>query len=353
MPRRRLSIAMPGDAPAKAPEHRSHEPRRKNAAAAKNTAKSTGNLARKRTRSKAKPLGPAAAPLRLLLAAPPRVLLLTYAGQAQQIRSGGTTIHLPHVVTAPSVPRRTAAIQRDVQASSSAQASSYARSTARPNAATPQQVTPTSPGVVAAAWYRTYSVDPRAAAKIGITGAVIGAVLLLARLTPVKPNDATLKHAAPPAQTALVRDIGERAGAAVNAAAEPPKLVHHPNVAPWMRTKWTRRGVAHVRIIDAPARMKQSCGEQTWPYIADYCLTVAEQNVKNSATPAYASSVAAAAVDAVDAGAPHAAMAAATIDTPPALTLDAGHATAGPEIRDGVSGRASYRTAAISDDAVV
>jgi hypothetical protein len=341
MLRRRQPAAMPGAAPAKAPKSPSHKPRTKRPAVVNNAA----TAARKLRRSKAKALRQADVAPRLLLPAPLQVPLLTYAGDAPPIGSGATIIHLPHIVTGPCAPQPADAIQQNQRASCGA------RSNVRPTAAVPTPVTPRSPAPVAASRRRMYAVDPRAVAKIGITGAIIGAVVLLARLTPIKPN-ATLKQASPPVQATIVRDTGERTGASLYAM-ESPKLAHHLNAAKWMRAKRDRRLAAQVRIIDAPARMRQSCGEQTWPYIADYCLSVAEDKM----TSAHANSVTApptpavAAVEAVDAAAPHAAMAPATIDVAPALMVDAGHAISNRDATDAMIEPASYRTAAVSDDA--
>jgi hypothetical protein len=342
MPRRRQPAATPGDAPAKAPRPQSYKPRRKRPAAGEKPGKNAAAPARKRTRPKPKALRKAAVQPQLLLPAPRRLPLLTYAGDAEQISSAVTIIYLPHLVAGPSAPPVADATRQNVRTSRGGQ------STAPPNTVAPQHVTPTSPAPIAAGKRRTSAVDPQVVAKVGITAAIIGAVLFLARVTPVKPNAAIVTHASPPIQTALVHDTGERIGTSFYAMAS-PRHAHHPNAAKWLRTKWDRHIAAHVRIIDGPARMKQTCAEQTWPYIADYCLTVAEDNV----TAVHANSVAAQAavpIDAVDAAAPHATIAAATTDVPPALTLDAGHATGGPDTSDGVIERVSYRMAAISDD---
>jgi hypothetical protein len=59
-----------------------------------------------------------------------------------------------------------------------------------------------------------YSIDPRIVAKVGFTAAVIGVVLLLAPLPPLKLNDAIVTHELPPAETMLIQDIGAPSKAA-------------------------------------------------------------------------------------------------------------------------------------------
>ena len=56
-------------------------------------------------------------------------------------------------------------------------------------------------------------------AKVSFTAAVIGAVLLLVRLPPIKPNDAIVTHEPPP-ETMLVQDIGAPSDAADRTAAQ-------------------------------------------------------------------------------------------------------------------------------------
>jgi hypothetical protein len=345
MPRRRQQ---PADAPAKAPTPESYKlepskPRKKRAARAKNTAPPVRTRAK--PKSKTRRQAPSIVP-QLLLPAPRRILLLTY--DAHRISSGAAIIYLPHVITGPCAPPCVDAVAQNEHAPGIAQSTASAIPTVAIQAA------PTSPAPVATNRRRTYAVQAQAAAKIGITAAIIGAVVLLARVTPVKPNAAALNSASPPAQTALVRDTGGRTGAGLYAIAE-ARLAHHPTAAKWTRTKWGHHAAGHVRIIDAPARAEQNCGEQTWPYIADYCLTVAEDKAARapagSVTPV--ALPVAVSVAAIDAPTAHAEIAPAAIDVPPALTLDAGHATSGPDTSNGGIERISYRTAALSDDTTV
>jgi hypothetical protein len=347
MPRRRQQPAIPGDAPTKTPEPesgklQSRKPRRKRPAGATKAA----SPARKRTKPKSKARRQALfVTPQLLLPAPCRVPLLTYVPDAHRIGAGARIICLPYVVTGPCAPPTLDAVPQNEHASGGAQSTAPAIPTA------PKDVAPASPAPIAAGRRRTYARQAQTVAKIGITAAIIGAVVLLARVAPVKPNAAVLTYASPPVQTALVHDGGGRTGGGLYAIAE-GKLAHHPSAAKWTRAKWGRRVAARVRIIDAPARTEQSCGEQTWPYIADYCLTVAEDH----ATPAPAGAVTPIAVpvavlrDAADAPTSHAEMAPAAIDVPPALTLDAGHAAGGPDTDNSGIERISYRTAALSDD---
>ena len=55
---------------------------------------------------------------------------------------------------------------------------------------------------------RAYSIGPRIAAIAGFTAAVIGAVLLFARLSPIKPNDTITQHDLIPAGTVLTQNMG-------------------------------------------------------------------------------------------------------------------------------------------------
>jgi len=55
---------------------------------------------------------------------------------------------------------------------------------------------------------RAYSIGPRIAAIAGFAAAVIGAVLLLARPSPIKPNDTITQHDLIPAGTVLTQDMG-------------------------------------------------------------------------------------------------------------------------------------------------
>ena len=57
-------------------------------------------------------------------------------------------------------------------------------------------------------------------AKVSFTAAVIGVVLLLVRLPPLKPNDAIVTHELPPAETMLIQDIGAPSDAADRTAAQ-------------------------------------------------------------------------------------------------------------------------------------
>jgi hypothetical protein len=327
MPRRSLPIAMPGDAPTTAPKQK-----RKRPAVRKNASKP----ARKRTeakikRSQTKPSQQVSIPPLVQLPAPRRVPLLTHAGESQQISSGAATIDLPHPIDEPSAPQLVDAVHRDDPALSGARAT-----------AAPEAFTRSSQDPVAARVRRVYSVDPRVAVKVGLTGAIIGAVLLLARLSPVKPDDAIVQHDLTPANTMLVQDTGERSDAVVRTAMQSPRPAHHPNFARTIRAKRSQHAVAHVRIIDGPARMKQGCGEQTWPYIADYCLTIAKDDV----SPAPAGPVAA---KPLAAPAPRAT--ADGVDASPAQAVHVGDAAGSHSSGNGVVERGNYQTAALLDDA--
>jgi hypothetical protein len=330
MPRRSFPTATPGDAPARSPRQKGKRP-----AARKNTSKP----ARKRAKARTKPSEQVSIPPLLQLPAPLRAPLLTYAGDSHQIRSGATTIDMPRTIDGPSPPQPVDAIHQHDPATSGA------RVTAAPEAFTQSSRNPVPPRA-----RRTYSVDPRVAAKIGLTGAIIGTVLLLARLTPVKPNDAIIRHDLAAAETTLVQDIGERSDAVLRTAmgersdavlrttTQPPRPAHHPNFARMTRAKRSQHAGTHVRIIDAPARIKRSCGEQTWPYIADYCLTVAKRDASSAPKPSPA---------------PPPFGAATGVDASPAQVVHVGDAAGSHATGDGIAERANYQTAALLDDAPV
>ena len=334
MPRHSFPTAMPSDAPTKAPKQK----RKKRPASRKNDSKP----ARKRTDAKTKRSQHLPIPPLLRLPAPRRVPLLTYAGQSHQISSGATTIDLAHTIDRPTAPQRVGAVPQDDPALSGA------RVTAAPEAG-PQR----SRGPVPSRVRRTYSVDPRAAAKIGLTGAIIGAVLLLVRMSPVKPNDEIITYDLTPAKTMLVQNIaersdagrtatGERSDAVVRTATQPSRSVHRSNFARMIRAKRSQHGAAHVRIIDAPTRIKQSCGEQTWPYIADYCLAVAKDDV----SPAPASPIAA---NPSTASARR--DAAGGVDPSSTQAIHVGDAAGSHSTGNGLAETNSYQTAALLDDA--
>jgi hypothetical protein len=196
-------------------------------------------------------------------------------------------------------------------------------------------------------------VDPRAAAKIGLTGAIIGAVLLLVRMSPVKPNDEIITYDLTPAKTMLVQNIaersdavrtatGERSDAVVRTATQPSRSVHRSNFARMIRAKRSQHGAAHVRIIDAPTRIKQSCGEQTWPYIADYCLAVAKDDVSPAAASPIAANPSTASARRDAAGG---------VDPSSTQAIHVGDAAGSHSTGNGLAETNSYQTAALLDDA--
>jgi hypothetical protein len=239
MPRRALPLAMTDDAPIRAP--------RKKRLAARKIA---SNPARKRTKTKTKAYQHVAMQPLLQLPAPRPIPLLTYVGPSQQIGSSAIAIDLPRPTEKPSTPHIIEtgpeiddAVGRDMPCGCLPAAmpddTQVARAEPQPVDAVRQEESAPSgirPGSLPETFpetprrpvpprvHRGYSIDPRVVTKVSFMAAVIGAVLLLARLLPVKPNDAIIKPESPPAETMLIQDTGAPSDAAVRTAAQQATL---------------------------------------------------------------------------------------------------------------------------------
>jgi hypothetical protein len=202
-----------------------------------------------------------------------RVLLLTYDGETRRTRSDATTRDLPRTINLPYTPLTVA--PHNPQSLHWGRISSAVsnRLSKLPAITIAAFAAATTLAQHSARCLRrglfhfvklsglTYSIDPGVVAKIGLTGVTIGAVVLLARVSPVKPQDVI---------------VGRDAASSPQIVAQTTQPATHPhrrsNFA--TTTRANRTVAADIRIVDAPVRMKQGCNEQTWPYIADYCLTV-------------------------------------------------------------------------------
>ena len=138
------------------------------------------------------------------------------SGVGDQIGSSASTINLARSTAQPSAPQLARADPQPVDAVRYDQS---APSSTRPAGTT--ETCPEAPrDPVPARVHRAYSIDPRVVAKVSFTVALIGVVLLLVRLPPLKPNDAILTHEQPPAETMLIQDIGAPSDAADRTAAQ-------------------------------------------------------------------------------------------------------------------------------------
>jgi hypothetical protein len=182
-----LPAAMPDDTPTQAPKQK-----RKHSA----VRKTAGKLVRRRKTIKTKSSPHVPTPPRL----PP----------APQIRN------LVRSTAQPSAPQLARADPQPVDAVRYDQS---APSSTRP-AGTTETCAEAPRGPVPPRVHRAYSIDSRVVAKVSFTAAIIGAVLLLARLPPLKPNDAIITHELPPTETMLIQDIGAPSKAADRTAGQ-------------------------------------------------------------------------------------------------------------------------------------
>jgi hypothetical protein len=136
------------------------------------------------------------------------------SGVGDQIGSSASTINLVRSIAQPSAPQLAHAEQQPVDAGRYQQS---APSSTRPAGTTETSEAPR--GSVPPRFRRAYSIDSRVVARVSFTAAVIGAVLLLVRLPPLKPSDAIVTHELPPAETMLIQDIGAPSDAADRTAA--------------------------------------------------------------------------------------------------------------------------------------
>ena len=200
-----LPAAMPDDTLTQAPKQkRKHSVARKTA----------GKLVRRQKTIKTKSSPHVPTPPRLPPA--PQIRLPLLSGVGDQIGSSASTINLVRSTAQPSAPQLARADPQPVDAVRYDQS---APSSTRPAGTT--ETCPEAPrGPVPPRVHRAYSIDSRVVAKVSFTAAVIGAVLLLVRLPPLKPNDAIVTHELPPAETMLIQDIGAPSDAADRTAAQ-------------------------------------------------------------------------------------------------------------------------------------
>jgi hypothetical protein len=192
MPCGSLPAALPDDAPAKAPKRKRKHP------AARKTG---GKLERRQKTIKTKSSRHVPTPPPLPLA--PQLGLPLLTGAEDQIGSGASAIDLARSneqLSAPQIARA------ETQPTDAARQDQSASSGTRP-AGLPETLGETPRRPVLPRVRRAYSIGPRIAATVGFTAAVIGAVLLLARPSPIKPTDTITQHNnLMPADTALTRD---------------------------------------------------------------------------------------------------------------------------------------------------
>jgi hypothetical protein len=198
-----LPAAVPDDTLTQAPKQKKHSVARKTA----------GKLERRQKIIKTKSSPHVPTPPRLPTA--PQIRLPLLSGVGDQNGSSASTINLVRSIAQPSAPQLAHAEPQPVDAGRYHQS---APSSTRPAGTTETSEGPR--GSVPPRVHRAYSIDSRVVAKVSFTAAVIGAVLLLVRLPPLKPNDAIVTHELPPAETMLIQDIGAPGDAADRAAAQ-------------------------------------------------------------------------------------------------------------------------------------
>ena len=200
-----LPAAMPDDKLTQAPKQK-----RKHSAARK----TAGKLVRRQKTIKTK--SSPHVPTQPRLPPAPQMRLPLLSGVGDQIGSSASTINLARSTAQPSAPQLARADPQPVDAVRYDQSA--------PSSTCPAGTTETCPEAprdpVPARVHRAYLIDPRVVAKVSFTVALIGAVLLLVRLPPLKPNDAILTHEQPPAETMLIQDIGAPSDAADRTAAQ-------------------------------------------------------------------------------------------------------------------------------------
>jgi hypothetical protein len=130
-----------------------------------------------------------------------------------------------------------------------------------------------------------FTIDPHTTAVVAvwsglISGALVTGVLMHARTQLLETEALSARQTPQPAH---------QPNAAIQNRASNKKKDSRPAQDGVVIENWIEPGktiqaqqpgsaVADVRIIDGPARMKGSCYEQTWPYIAARCLSVAEDS---------------------------------------------------------------------------
>jgi hypothetical protein len=200
-----LPAAMPDDTLTQAPKQKIKQ----------SAARKTGDkLARRQKTIKTKSSPHVPTPPRLPTA--PQIRLPLLSGVGDQFGSSASTINLVRSTAQPSAPQLARADPQPVDAVRYDQS---APSSTRPAGTT--ETCPEAPrGPVPPRVHHAYSIDSRFVAKVSFTAAVIGAVLLLVRLPPLKPNDAIVTHELPPAETMLIQDIGAPSDGADRTAAQ-------------------------------------------------------------------------------------------------------------------------------------
>ena len=198
-----LPAAVPDDTLTQAPKQKKHSVARKNA----------GKLERRQKTIKTKSSPHVPTPPRLPTA--PQIRLPLLSGVGDQIGSSASTINLVRSIAQPSAPQLAHADPQPVDAVRYDQS---APSSTRPAGTTETSEAPR--GSVPPRVHRAYSIDSRVVAKVSFTAALIGVVLLLVRLPPLKPNDAIVTHELPPAETTLIQDIGAPSDATDRTAAQ-------------------------------------------------------------------------------------------------------------------------------------
>jgi hypothetical protein len=175
---------------------------------------------------------------------------------------------------------------------------------------------------------RFEAIDPRAVAMVAVwsalvSGALISAITMRTRMQLLKteslmsegmpqgrPQLGMPRPALPanPATENRTNNKKKNSKAAPNKPAQDNALIESwVESGKTVQAKQPQRAAGDVRIIDAPARMKRNCYEQTWPYIAAHCLTIAEESAPAAADP----------VDATATLPPGPAIASADAATPP------------------------------------
>jgi hypothetical protein len=294
------------------------KPERK-AAARKRPRAAAGQRGTGRTSSRRDPV-----PAQLLfLPTRPRYLFLTRAGPAPSGRAtrAKTAIDLPSVIVLPYLPAASAydraAEQERVSAVAGIAAVAspvFAQIRSLPDrlhplswawrwakaraAAAPRSILRSLRTRVLLSVPRLFAIDPHTAAVVAvwsglISGALVTGVLVRARTQLLQTEALMARQAPQPAHqpNAATQDKARNKKKDGKAVQDGVVIEHWIEPGKTIQAQQSGPAVADIRIVDAPARMKRSCYEQIWPYIAAHCLTVAEDSAAVAAGPPVAVTV--------------------------------------------------------------
>jgi hypothetical protein len=196
----RLPAVLSNDTPAQAPKQTTAPKRKGKHAVARKTA---GKQAHTQKTVKTKVSQHVPTPLSLPPA--PQIHLPLLTGAGAQIGAGASAIDVEPAYTHLSAPR---AVRAEPQGAEAACEDRFAPGGEDP-ASSSETFAEAPPGPAPSHVRRAYSIGSRIAATIGLTGAVVGAVLLLARPSPTNPTDAITQHDLIPAETALTPETAQ------------------------------------------------------------------------------------------------------------------------------------------------